>query len=50
MLAIMRGERPQRPIHSALTNELWALTQRCWNQDPHLRPEIPKVLKVLNGT
>ena len=50
MLAIMRGERPPRPTHPALTDELWVLTQRCWNQDPHLRPEISKVLKVLNGT
>jgi hypothetical protein len=50
MLAIMRGERPPRPTHQALTNELWALTQHCWDQDPHVRPEMSKALKVLNGT
>ena len=49
MLAIMAGERPPRPTHQALTNELWMLIQRCWNQDYHLRPEISEVLQVLNG-
>ena len=50
MLAIMRGERPPRPTHPTLTDELWALMQSCWDQVPHSRPEISKVLKVLNGT
>ena len=49
MLAIMRGERPPRPTHPALTDELWALTRRCWDQIPHLRPEISQVLNLLNG-
>ena len=47
MLAIMRGERPPRPTHPTLTDELWALAQHCWDQDPYLRPEVSKVLKVL---
>ena len=47
MLAIMGGKRPSRPTHPALTNELWTLIQRCWDQDPHSRPEVSEVLKVL---
>jgi len=49
IFAIMGGKRPFRPIHPSFTDELWALTQRCWDQDPHLRPEVSEVFKVLGG-
>jgi hypothetical protein len=49
VLAIMCGERPSRPTRSALTDQLWALMQCCWAQDPHLRPEVSGVLIVLRG-
>ena len=49
-LAIMNGHRPPRPTHPTLTDQLWTLTQRCWDQKPHLRPEISKVLKLLCGS
>lgn len=47
MLEIIGGERPSRPAHPALTNQLWVLVQKCWDQDPQLRPEITEVLQVL---
>ena len=37
MSAIVGGERPSRPTHPALTDKLWMLTQRCWDQDADLR-------------
>ena len=43
MLAIIDGERPPRPTHPVLTDELWALTQRCWDQEPHLRPSALRI-------
>ena len=46
----MSGKRPSRPIHPALTEQLWTSIQRCWDQDPHLRPEVSDVLKVLGGS
>jgi len=49
MLAIMTGKRPPRPKHQALTNGLWTLMQRCWDQDHHLRPEVSEVLQALSG-
>ena len=49
MFDIMSGERPPRPTHNNLTNELWALVQKCWNQDPHLRPTVSEVLNTLRG-
>ena len=46
-LAIIGGMRPSRPLHPAVTGELWELMQRCWNSDPYLRPEATEVLRVL---
>ena len=45
--AIVNGKRPPRPLHPVLTSQLWTLVQRCWAQDPRLRPEASEVLKVL---
>ena len=50
MLAILDGKRPARPTHPNLTDELWAFMRRCWNQDPHLRPEMPLVFQKLRGS
>ena len=47
MLAIMQNERPPRPTHPMFTANLWMLMQRCWDHDPHLRPEVSEVLQVL---
>ena len=45
----MVGERPPRPAHPSCTDDLWTLIQRCWDQDPQLRPEIPEVLQTLSS-
>jgi len=47
MLAIMDGKRPRRPANLIFGDRLWALAQRCWSQDPRLRPDILEVLQVL---
>ena len=47
MSAIAGGERPPRPTHSTLTDELWALTQRCWDQDADLRPQMSEISRAL---
>lgn len=46
--AIVGGGRPPRPSHSSFTDELWALTQRCWHQEPRLRPTASEVLRGLD--
>ena len=46
-LAIMGGERPPRPTHHELTDELWALMQHCWKQKPDERPDVSDVLRDL---
>ena len=47
--AVLRGDRPSRPIHPSCTDGLWALTQRCWDQDPGLRPEILEVSQTFSS-
>ena len=47
MLAITQGRRPPRPTHPNFAENLWTLMQRCWDQDPHLRPEVSEALQVL---
>ena len=50
MLAILGAKRPERPTNPNLTDELWELMEHCWNQDPHLRPEMSVVLGILHGS
>ena len=40
---IVGGERPSRPTHPALTDKLWTLTQRCWDQDARRRPNALQI-------
>jgi len=47
MLMIAGGERPPRPTHPALTDALWSLTQRCWDQDALRRPQGLQILRSL---
>jgi len=50
MLVIMNGKRPPRPTHLDFTEGLWALMQRCWSQNPHLRPGVSEVSKALHDS
>lgn len=47
MVGIMEGNHPPRPTSAALTDDTWGLMQRCWNQEPQLRPGIREVLQDL---
>ena len=48
-LAVLRGDRPARPEHASCTDDLWALIQRCWDQDPDSRPEILEVSQTFSS-
>ena len=48
MEAIESGEWPLRPTHPTITDELWGLMERCWDQDPLLRPKVSEVLTGLH--
>ena len=46
---VLVGIRPSRPAHRSCTDGLWALIQRCWDEDPRSRPEIPEVSRALSS-
>lgn len=46
---ILAGRRPERPTHPNLTEDVWDLTQRCWNQNPKQRPEISEIIFCLQS-
>jgi len=50
MLAIVQGRRPSRPTRQTFTDDVWVLVERCWDQDPHLRPEVREVLEVFSSS
>lgn len=47
MVDITQGRRPPRPEHPLVTGPLWKLMQRCWDQEPNLRPKATEVLQEL---
>lgn len=48
-LAIAGGKRLPRPTHPTFTDELWTLTQRCWDQEDYLRPLVSEILQILHA-
>ncbi|KAJ7598718.1 hypothetical protein C8J56DRAFT_172549 [Mycena floridula] len=42
---VLAGQRPPRPPE--LNDDLWTLTQACWQQDPDRRPSARKVMRFL---
>jgi hypothetical protein len=44
---VLSGKRPDRPMHPDLTDRLWDMIQRCWEQEPLRRPEISEVVSLL---
>ena len=47
MVNVIQGERPPRPVDPTLTDGVWSLMQKCWDQEPQSRPEVGKVLQAL---
>lgn len=46
-MELVQGRRPPRPKHPDVTGRVWRLIQRCWHQDPRLRPEAEGILREL---
>ena len=44
VLAIAGGQRPSRPTHPDLADNLWGLIQKCWNQEASPRPNALEIL------
>jgi hypothetical protein len=52
MMRIIRGMRPERPDPERhelpMSDEMWTLVQKCWHQDPKVRPPMSAVLESLS--
>jgi hypothetical protein len=47
-LKVIQHERPKRPTADqgkTISDDMWALIEVCWNQEPSDRPDIGDVLK-----
>ena len=44
---IIYGGRPSRPQGQDLTDPIWYMTTRCWQEDPLLRPKMMEVVTIL---
>lgn len=46
-----KGERPLRSDFESpeMSDKLWEMLEKCWNQDPSKRLEISQVLSGLQG-
>ena len=44
----MYGGRPNRPTNPCLSDRLWKLAQKCWDDNPKRRPGMVEVTKELN--
>lgn len=47
MTVITTNERPPRPAHQQLFDQLWEVIERCWQNDPSQRPAIREVVAFL---
>ena len=48
--SVVQGLRPIKPENSSsigFSNVLWSFTQRCWDGDPKLRPEVAEVVTYI---
>jgi hypothetical protein len=48
LLRVTRGQRPDRPTPEdcrgeALPGDMWALIEKCWAQDPLVRPHMNEI-------
>jgi len=48
-VGILSGKRPARPTDESLTDALWEMVKRCWNDDPKSRPGISEVVDCLEA-
>ncbi|KAK7037383.1 hypothetical protein VNI00_011133 [Paramarasmius palmivorus] len=46
ILAVMRGERPSRPL-DIISDDVWFLMNKCWAIDPSARPTAEELLTAL---
>ncbi|KAJ7108316.1 kinase-like domain-containing protein [Mycena epipterygia] len=43
----MRPNRPNADTAPRLTDSMWALAEKCWDQDPHARPTAARIHDII---
>ena len=49
----LTGERPLRPTDCdilGMSEDVWALTEKCWHKDPSIRPHVADILAFFDKT
>ena len=49
VLLLAKGIRPDKPNRKEFAPKMWALTRKCWKQNPKKRPDVDRVLKKLES-
>ncbi|ESK96318.1 hypothetical protein Moror_7104 [Moniliophthora roreri MCA 2997] len=47
MFKVITGVRPARPVDGWCPDKMWRLVERCWAQDPGMRPRATQLEKTL---
>ncbi|KAF9784466.1 kinase-like domain-containing protein [Thelephora terrestris] len=48
VIAVINGnERPPRPAHQELSDQLWGMIEKCWQKEPSDRPTIRELVAFL---
>jgi hypothetical protein len=52
VINVAKGDRPKRPVPEdcqgeTLPEDVWALVEKCWAQDPLARPHMADVVKSI---
>ena len=49
---VLNNKRPQRPQNReilGLSEDIWMLTERCWDGNPSIRPHITDILTLFEA-
>lgn len=49
ILSVFQNERPSRPAHPEVSDRVWNMIQKCWNEDPFNRMTAADVVDVLEA-
>ena len=41
-LSVLNNDRPLRPVHHEVSDRVWEMIQRCWDEDPFQRMTGPE--------
>jgi len=49
IFSVFNNDRPSRPVHSEVTDRVWAMIQSCWDRDPFQRMTAADAVNILEA-